>query len=69
MGDETKDRLALGAVLALTLISVLGIIAGVIVAYFGSTDVGIVVAVVSAAVGGIVAIVLRETKTVVPPRD
>ena len=59
MTDEQRERLAQWAVISLTVISVLGIAAGVVVAYFGSA-VGAVIAVVTGAVGGIVAIVLRD---------
>ena len=60
MTNGDKERLAWTAIWSLTLISVLGIVAGVLVAYFGSTDIGAIIALVSAAIGGIVAIVLRE---------
>lgn len=60
MTGSSKDRLAAAAIMSLTLISIMGIVAGVIVAWLDSA-VGAVVAVVSGAVGGIVAIVLRET--------
>lgn len=60
MTNGDREKLASAAIVSLTLISVLGIIAGVVTAYFGSTDIGAVIALVSAAVGGIVAIVLRD---------
>lgn len=60
MTNGDREKLAAGAVAALTLISVTGIVAGVAIAYLGSQDIGAVVAVVSAAIGGIVAIVLRD---------
>lgn len=69
MTNGQKDKLAGGAIIALTLISVIGIISGVIIAYLGSQDIGAVVAVVSAAIGGIVAIVLREDKANGSRRD
>lgn len=58
--SNPQARLAAAAIFALTLISILGIVAGVIVAWLDS-NVGAVIAIVSGAVGGIVAIVLRET--------
>lgn len=60
MANRDRERLATGAVLALTLISLVGIVAGVVIAYLGSEDIGAVIAIVSAAIGGIVAIVLRD---------
>jgi len=54
-GHKTANR----AILALTLISLAGIVAGVVVAFL-EANVGAVIAVVSGAIGGIVAIVLRE---------
>lgn len=56
-GNKTANR----AILALTVISILGIIAGVIVAAV-EANVGAVIAVVTGAVGGIVAIVLRQNQ-------
>ena len=59
MNAENKDRLAGGAIVALTVISLLVIVAGAVLAYVGH-DIPGVAAIVSGAVGGIVAIVLRE---------
>jgi membrane associated rhomboid family serine protease len=54
-GNKTANR----AILALTAISVLGIMAGIVaIAY--QAEAGAILAVVSGAVGGIVAIVLRQ---------
>jgi membrane associated rhomboid family serine protease len=54
-----KERLAAGAVIALTFISVLAVVCGLTMAWFGLEIEG-VLAIVSGAVGGIVAIVLRD---------
>lgn len=60
MAEEDK-RVAGWAIASLTLISVLCLMVGVVLAYAG-VEAGAVVAVVSGAVGGIVAIVLRDNK-------
>lgn len=57
--DHEKTALASWAVAALTLISVVGILAGCFVGWVGQ-PIGAVAAVVTGAVGGIVAIVLRD---------
>ena len=54
-----NGRLASRAVLALTVIAVLGIVGGILIGAYGQ-PVGAVIAVVTGAVGGIVAIVLRD---------
>ena len=54
---QTANR----AILALSIISILGICAGVLVAWVAK-DAGAVVALVSGAIGGIVAIVLRQNQ-------
>jgi hypothetical protein len=59
--SDSSERTANRAILALTAISVLGLISGVVVAAF-EANVGAVIAVVSGAVGGIVAIVLRQSQ-------
>ncbi len=59
MTDKDKDRLAFWAVISLTVIAVVGILAGIAVGYLGQ-PIGAVAAVVTGAVGGIVAIVLRD---------
>jgi hypothetical protein len=51
-------KLANRAILALFVISVVGIIGGIVVAYLGQ-PVGAIIAIVAGAVGGIVAIVQR----------
>ena len=56
---ENSHQTANRAILALSIISVLGIVAGVLVAWVAK-DAGALVAVVSGAIGGIVAIVLRQ---------
>jgi hypothetical protein len=61
VADDRKDRVAGGAIIALTFISVLVLIAGVMLAFFGH-DIPGVAAIVTGAVGGIVAIVLRDTE-------
>ena len=58
MSRESTDKLAGVAIVALALISVFALIAGVIVATVGQTP-GSIVAVVTGAVGGIVAIGLQ----------
>lgn len=58
MTSQTKFKTETLAIFALTLISLAGIVGGVIVAYLGS-PVGAIIAVVTGSVGGIVAIVLR----------
>jgi hypothetical protein len=62
MTDTKREQLAQWAIFSLTLISVLCIGAGLVLAYFG-VEAGAVIAVVSGAVGGIVAIVLRDNKS------
>lgn len=62
MTDTKKEQLAGWAIISLTLISVLCLAAGLVLAYLG-IEAGAVIAVVSGAVGGIVAIVLREKPT------
>lgn len=62
MTDGQRDRLSSWSVIALTFISVIAIMAGIVVAANGDYEGG-VVAVVSGAIAGIVAIVLREGKT------
>jgi len=61
-----KNGNAKWAIIALTIISMTGIIGGVFIAWLGGT-VGAVVAVTTAAVGGIVAIVLRMLDSGSPP--
>lgn len=63
MSYQNGGRLANRAILALAAISVIAIIGGVLVAVVGPpSSVGAVFAIVTGAVGGIVAIVLRQTK-------
>jgi hypothetical protein len=57
--DRDRERLAAGAVIALTFISVLAVVCGLTMAWFGLEVEG-VFAIVTGAVGGIVAIVLRK---------
>lgn len=57
--SDNSNKTANRAILALTAISLLGILAGVVVAAY-EANVGAVIAVVTGAVGGIVAIVLRQ---------
>lgn len=60
MTEGNGNKIANRAILALSAISVIAIVGGVIVAVTGpSTNVGAVFAIVTGAVGGIVAIVLR----------
>jgi len=59
--SESSERTANRAIIALTVISVLGLVSGVVVAAF-EANVGAVIAVVTGAVGGIVAIVLRQSQ-------
>jgi hypothetical protein len=55
---QNGNRLANRAITALALISVAGIIGGIVVAYLGQ-PVGAIIAVVTGSVGGIVAIILK----------
>jgi hypothetical protein len=57
--SSQKQRVQTGAIIALTCISLASIVAGILVAANGSYEGG-VVAIVSGAVAGIVAIVLRD---------
>lgn len=59
-GNSNGNKTANRAILALTLISLVGIAGGILVAYLGQ-PIGAVIAIVTGAVGGIVAIVLRNT--------
>ena len=58
MGDANGGKLAGRAIVALLIISVMSIVAGVIVATYNG-NVGAAFAICTGAVGGIVAIVLR----------
>lgn len=59
MTNGDKERLAAWAVLSLTFISVMAVVAGLALAWHGLEIEG-VFAIVTGAVGGIVAIVLRK---------
>lgn len=61
MTNGDRQRLQAGAVAALALISILGIVGGIVIAYLGE-PVGAIIAVVTGAVGGIVAIVLHDSR-------
>ena len=61
MTSKDQDRIAAGAIFALTLISLAAIIAGVLVSVSGSYKGG-VVAIVGGAIAGIVAIVVQEKR-------
>ena len=68
MSDGNGNKLANRALIALTVISIAGIIGGIIIAALGA-PVGAVVAVVTGAVGGIVAIVLKFTEVGDKPKE
>ncbi len=61
MNDANGGKLANRAILALLVISVMAIVAGVVVAAYNG-NVGAAFAICTGAVGGIVAIVLRKTE-------
>ena len=59
MTNGDRERLAEWAVIALLVVALAGVAGGITVAYLGGA-VAAVVAVTTAAVGGIIAIVLRD---------
>lgn len=62
MTEESKERLAGFAVLALAAISLVTLVLGIVGATVYGREIEGIVAVVTGAVGGIVAIVIRDTK-------
>lgn len=62
MTEGNGNKLANRAILSLTAISIIGILGGILVAYLGQ-PIGAVIAIVTGAVGGIVAIAVKFYQT------